>query len=350
MNTSDQSDHDHQEQQEDSKSVSFADQESPAEDKPQSIWRTPGKNRKSNIDERVPDSNCNIVSDSSEDEDTPTLRVIQIDTIPYRLLHGESLYVQIQDLRTNAINNIPVAWAKNRHKILLANYVTKNYRYEEAPNKSIRSLIIWALDVTNPRRANMMHQTDTDAISTQEEYVHKIKAIYPVCCDLSDPTKSDLQVVIQHLTTKDDEWMSVKAAKLVYTHILAKYVTDNYLYHEASTPLMKDLILWAIGQTKQDHITSSVRNNNMTTTKYYDPWTAAKLFAKLSKTKDDIYSDMYTDSGADTCSIGGKAWIIDTPSGRTVNVAGWDEGAMKPSLMINQENMVALPMLGNKDM
>ena len=111
-------------------------------------------------------------------------------------------------------------------------------------------------------------------------------------------------------------------AKEMWKHALAYYIT----LHNWECPRTNPIFTWAydyfddLHQAREERARDDVNKGRSVRNqvRYVDK---AKL---LAKTKSDEYEYGFLDSGSDTTGIGGKCWVMDVMTDRTVDIAGYD--------------------------
>lgn len=178
-----------------------------------------------------------------------------------------------------------------------------------------------------------------------EELNHQVQDIIPV----SDKNIVILEIIVQpNMLMQGDNvqvkvksvrqpgecmYLPLEAVQRRYEATLVHFMVTNYTVSHGHGPTLSWLIRWA--NTKMDEYRESdnTRSINQVTTFH----SSARLFSnKRDEIEHDGYTELYIDSGADASSIGGEAWIVDSPTGRTVNVTGYDElsGSVRKGVMV----------------
>ena len=235
-------------------------------------------------------------------------------------------------------------WMQCYHPEAFANHLLMNYTPSEyAPNSPMRSIIQWAYNYL-----------DVDAFDEPKKTIHQnLKKRAPT--DVSNNTEDDSSVDLPDLeehqiyesssdeasfydsSSDEASYSSVEPSldgqdddSTTTTNSEIENLSTTTPSQDGPTPTQPTPAMIEFKTANPVATDTNRATNNRFTfvprgalpTVRQDP---TRLFSR-QKT-DDGYYLMYTDSGADTSSIGGPAWHIDQLSGRFVNVAGYDEGA-----------------------
>jgi hypothetical protein len=109
-------------------------------------------------------------------------------------------------------------------------------------------------------------------------------------------------------------------AMSLFEDVLARHVHAwKHRYPKDRFPYLQKYMNYKNGDYPQPR--GFPKSKSLLTKRYVD---VTKMFAKSTRSQDQVYQTAYIDSGSDTFGIGGNCWVIDTLTSKRVEIAGYD--------------------------